>query len=64
MSALTPKLPPLDVNLAPGIADADLARRETHLRKMLAEGGTSDSRRRLLEAELRSLKRTDGDAPS
>ena len=50
-------LPPLDPNVAPADADADEERRERHLRKLLAEGNLSPSRRRMIEADLREIER-------
>jgi hypothetical protein len=55
MTAAALRLPPLDSNLLCS-ADADAARRERYLRKLLAEGRLSPSRSRLVVAELREIE--------
>lgn len=54
-SATCPDLPPLDPN-ASTAADADRERQKRYLRKRLAEGSLSPSRRRLMENELRLVQ--------
>jgi hypothetical protein len=49
-------LPPLDPNAAPQLADADEERRRDSLRRLIATGELSPSRRRLAQAELREIK--------
>lgn len=49
-------LPPLDPNLAPHVADADIERRADYLRRRLTEG-LCGSMRRLTEHELREVER-------
>ena len=49
-------LPPLDPNVAPYVADADEARRIETLRRLIATGELSPSRRRLAQNELRVLE--------
>lgn len=50
-----PNLPPLDPNLVPVEADADITRMTEHLRRLLAEGRITPSRKRLIEHELRVI---------
>ena len=56
MSTIPAKLPPLDIEPAAGLADADLQRRERYLRARLAEGGYTPARLRLISAELRETQ--------
>lgn len=56
MKSAALKLPPLDPNLAPQVADADDERRRDTLRRLIATGSLSPSRRRLAQAELRALE--------
>lgn len=51
-----PALAPVDPDIAPTLADGERARAERYLRKLLAEGGNSPSRRRQLEHELRLIE--------
>lgn len=64
MTGAAAKLPPLDPNAAPVMADADRKRRERYLRKALIQGSLSPSRRRMLEAELREVTRGKPDGAS
>ena len=50
-----PILPPLDPNVAPDRADADIERMADYLRRRLAEGKLSPSRKRLIKHELRVI---------
>jgi hypothetical protein len=54
-------LPPLDAEPARTNADADLKRRERELRRLLAEGGYSPPRLRLMTAELVEVQRQIGE---
>ncbi len=49
-------LPPLDTEPLAAVADADLKRRECYLRQILAEGGFTPARLRLITAELREAQ--------
>lgn len=57
-SAAALNLPPLDPNLAPQVADADEERRRDTLRRLIATGSISPSRRRMAQVELRALEAT------
>jgi hypothetical protein len=57
MNTAARRLPPLDPNLAQGMADADLKRRVDYLRRRLAEGALCGSMRRMTKLELREAER-------
>ena len=56
MKSAAARLPPLDPNLAPHLADADDERRRDALRRLIATGSLSPSRQRLAAAELREIE--------
>ena len=59
MNSAAARLPPLDPNLAPHVADADTVRRVQTLRKLIAEGN-SPSMTRMARGELRDIARQIG----
>ena len=54
---ITAAIPPLDPNFAPQEADADRARLQETLRRLIATGALAPARRRLAQAELREIER-------
>ena len=56
MNSAAARLPPLDPNLAPDIADADAERRRERLRRLIATGSLSPLRLRQVRKKLRVLE--------
>lgn len=59
MKGALAELPPVDPNLAPGLADGDLERRIRTLRTII-RNEASPSLRRMAQAELRGIAHTIG----